>query len=97
MSWRKIGLSDNALWVRQALEKLDAGEREILMLREYEQLNYAEIARIAAAACEYSAIAIIPVAHGTEEFSGTKAKGAKQNARARLRARRNHEQEQSSH
>jgi len=30
--------------VRQALEKLDAGEREILMLREYEQLNYAEIA-----------------------------------------------------
>jgi RNA polymerase sigma factor (sigma-70 family) len=39
-------LSDNALWVRQALEKLDAGEREILMLREYEQLNYAEIAEL---------------------------------------------------
>ena len=37
-------LSDEALWVRQALEKLEAGEREILMLREYEQLNYAEIA-----------------------------------------------------
>jgi RNA polymerase sigma-70 factor (ECF subfamily) len=32
--------------VRQALEKLDAGEREILMLREYEQLNYAEIAEL---------------------------------------------------
>lgn len=38
--------SDNALWVRQALEKLDSGEREILMLREYEQLNYTEIAEL---------------------------------------------------
>ncbi len=36
--------SDAALWVRQALEKLDAQEREILMLREYEQLSYSEIA-----------------------------------------------------
>jgi RNA polymerase sigma-70 factor, ECF subfamily len=34
---------DAALWVRQALEKLDESEREILMLREYEQLSYAEI------------------------------------------------------
>jgi len=38
--------SETALWVRQALKKLDAGEREILMLREYEQLNYAEIAEL---------------------------------------------------
>jgi RNA polymerase sigma factor (sigma-70 family) len=38
------GPSEEALWVRQALEKLDADEREILMLREYEQLDYAEIA-----------------------------------------------------
>ena len=37
-------LSEAALWVRQALARLDAGEREILMLREYEQLSYAEIA-----------------------------------------------------
>jgi RNA polymerase sigma factor (sigma-70 family) len=36
--------SDDAVWVRQALDRLDAGEREILMLREYEQLSYAEIA-----------------------------------------------------
>jgi len=36
--------SDAALWVRQALGKLDAQEREILMLREYEQLSYSEIA-----------------------------------------------------
>jgi RNA polymerase sigma-70 factor, ECF subfamily len=38
--------TEQALWVRQALEKLDAGEREILMLREYDQLNYAEIAEL---------------------------------------------------
>lgn len=36
--------SADALWIRQALEKLDRQEREILMLREYEQLSYAEIA-----------------------------------------------------
>ena len=35
---------DDSLWVRQALAQLDAVEREILMLREYEQLAYAEIA-----------------------------------------------------
>jgi RNA polymerase sigma-70 factor (ECF subfamily) len=40
------GPSNDTLWVRQALEKLDANEREILMLREYEQLNYAEIAEL---------------------------------------------------
>jgi RNA polymerase sigma-70 factor (ECF subfamily) len=36
--------SDQTLWVREALERLDPVEREILMLREYEQLSYAEIA-----------------------------------------------------
>lgn len=35
---------DAALWIRRALEQLDANDREILMLREYEQLSYAEIA-----------------------------------------------------
>jgi RNA polymerase sigma-70 factor (ECF subfamily) len=35
---------DAALWVREAVERLDPAEREILMLREYEQLSYAEIA-----------------------------------------------------
>ena len=35
---------ENVLWIQQALEKLDPSEREILMLREYEQLTYAEIA-----------------------------------------------------
>lgn len=34
------------LWIRQALEKLDDAEREILMLREYEQLSYSEIAEL---------------------------------------------------
>ena len=40
------GTPDSALWVRQALEKLDAPEREILMLREYEQLSYSDIAEL---------------------------------------------------
>jgi RNA polymerase sigma-70 factor, ECF subfamily len=39
-------LPDQALWVRRALEKLDPSEREILMLREYEQLSYSEIAEV---------------------------------------------------
>jgi RNA polymerase sigma-70 factor, ECF subfamily len=38
--------SEVVLWVRQALQRLDSGEREILMLREYEQLSYAEIAEL---------------------------------------------------
>jgi RNA polymerase sigma factor (sigma-70 family) len=38
------GAPDAVLWVRQALQKLDASEREIIMLREYEQLSYSEIA-----------------------------------------------------
>jgi RNA polymerase sigma-70 factor (ECF subfamily) len=38
--------TDSVLWIRQALDKLDESEREILMLREYEQLSYAEIAEL---------------------------------------------------
>lgn len=34
---------ESALWVRKALELLEPIEREILMLREYEQLSYQEI------------------------------------------------------
>jgi RNA polymerase sigma-70 factor (ECF subfamily) len=37
---------DQALWVREALDRLDANDREILMLREYEQLSYGEIAEL---------------------------------------------------
>ena len=33
-----------AIWVRQALATLDDNDREVLMLREYEQLSYQEIA-----------------------------------------------------
>jgi RNA polymerase sigma-70 factor (ECF subfamily) len=40
------GTPDSVLWVRQALEKLDASDREILMLREYEQLSYSDIAEV---------------------------------------------------
>jgi len=33
-----------ALWVRRAVEQLEAEQREVLLLREYEQLSYEEIA-----------------------------------------------------
>jgi RNA polymerase sigma-70 factor, ECF subfamily len=36
--------TESALWVRGAIAKLDPLDREIVMLREYEQLSYAEIA-----------------------------------------------------
>jgi len=36
--------TESALWVRRAVEKLDPVDREVLMLREFEQLSYAEIA-----------------------------------------------------
>jgi RNA polymerase sigma factor (sigma-70 family) len=37
---------DDALWVRTALSRLDPMDREVLMLREYEQLSYQEIADV---------------------------------------------------
>jgi RNA polymerase sigma-70 factor (ECF subfamily) len=37
---------DRRLWLRQAMGKLDHHDREILMLREYEQLSYVEIAEL---------------------------------------------------
>ncbi len=37
---------DRVLWVRQAMERLDSSDREILMLREYEQLSYSDIAEL---------------------------------------------------
>ena len=39
---------DTALAVRQAVSRLDADDREVLLLREYEQLSYAEIAELLA-------------------------------------------------
>jgi RNA polymerase sigma-70 factor, ECF subfamily len=40
------GTPEATLWVRQAMEKLDAPDREILMLREYEELSYSDIAEL---------------------------------------------------
>lgn len=37
---------DPGIWVRDALARLDEDDREILMLREYEQLTYQEIADV---------------------------------------------------
>lgn len=36
--------TESGLWVRRAVEKLDSLDREVLLLREFEQLSYAEIA-----------------------------------------------------
>ena len=35
-----VAAADEVLWVREASQKLEPSEREILMLREYEQLSY---------------------------------------------------------
>ena len=40
----KHDATESALWVRRAVEKLDPIDREILLLREFGQLSYAEIA-----------------------------------------------------
>ena len=36
------------LWIRDALSRMDADHREVLMLREYEQLSYEDIAELLA-------------------------------------------------
>jgi RNA polymerase sigma-70 factor, ECF subfamily len=37
---------DNVIWVRDAMATLDEADREILLLREYEDLSYQEIADV---------------------------------------------------
>jgi len=37
-------VSEDAVWVKRAVAQLEATEREILLLREYEQLSYGDIA-----------------------------------------------------
>jgi RNA polymerase sigma-70 factor (ECF subfamily) len=38
--------TEGDLWVREAMEKLEPMDREILLLREFEQLSYGEIAEV---------------------------------------------------
>lgn len=38
--------ADEILWLRQALSRLDSIDREILLLREFEQFSYLEIAKL---------------------------------------------------
>jgi len=40
----KSDATESGLWVRRAVEKLEHIDREILLLREFEQLSYTEIA-----------------------------------------------------
>ena len=42
----RAGQPESGIWVRDALATLDESDREILMLREYEQLSYQEIADV---------------------------------------------------
>ena len=42
----RVADPDDVMWVRRALAALDDDDREILMLREYEQLSYQEIAEV---------------------------------------------------
>jgi RNA polymerase sigma-70 factor (ECF subfamily) len=44
----KQDATESGLWVRRAVEKLDPIDREILLLREFEQLSYAEVADLLA-------------------------------------------------
>jgi len=37
---------DDAIWIREALAAIDESDREILMLREYEELSYQEVADV---------------------------------------------------
>lgn len=37
---------EEAIWVQRAIEQLDADQRDILLLREYEQLTYEEISTL---------------------------------------------------
>jgi RNA polymerase sigma-70 factor, ECF subfamily len=40
------GNAETGMWVREAIEKLEANDREVLLLREYEELSYEEIAGV---------------------------------------------------
>ncbi|HEY6267328.1 MAG TPA: sigma-70 family RNA polymerase sigma factor [Candidatus Acidoferrum sp.] len=42
----KRDATESGLWVRRAVERLEAMDREILLLREFEQLSYAEISDV---------------------------------------------------
>lgn len=40
------GNTEMGMWVREAIAKLDGNDREVLLLREYEELSYEEIAGV---------------------------------------------------
>ena len=62
------------LWVRQAMEKLDSPEREILTLREYEQLSYSDIADLLRIPVEYGPLQAFSIASRIEELPGVAGK-----------------------
>jgi RNA polymerase sigma-70 factor (ECF subfamily) len=42
----EVASSEEVLWVRQAVEQLAADQQQVLMLREFEELSYEEIAGV---------------------------------------------------
>jgi len=77
---------DAALWVRHAIDQLDAEQREILLLREYEQLSYEENCCRASDPGEFRALAVVPRTHGPERLPGAAERDA--SAKPVLRERR---------
>jgi RNA polymerase sigma-70 factor (ECF subfamily) len=69
---KAAGAADTVLWVRQALEKLEPAEREVLMLREYEQLSYEGHRPALANSHQHRAFAAVSRAHGIERPSATR-------------------------
>lgn len=43
---RSADETESVLWLRQGVDRLDESDREIVMLREFEQCSYAEIAHV---------------------------------------------------
>ena len=61
------------LWVRQALAALDPKDREIVMLREYDALDYTEIAARRRRACQHRTLAAVSSAPGASREARRRA------------------------
>ena len=61
------------LWVRQALAALDPKDREIVMLREYDALDYARDRARHRRACQHRALAFVSRAPGASREARRRA------------------------
>jgi len=72
-SRRRAAGSCEAIWVRRAVEKLDEQHKEVLMLREYEQLSYDEIAALLRHSGQHRALQTVPRTNGVERIAGSRS------------------------